>query len=65
MNNPSPDQTPAKAVLAPQETSGVSPKTRIALGAEKQHNRDVGHFLKSAGKHRPMIARSLPHSRGR
>ena len=62
MNNPSPVPTPAKAPGAP---AVVNPKTKIALGAEKQHNRKVGHMLKAASLHRPMITRSLPHSRGR
>jgi hypothetical protein len=77
MNTPSPVPTPAKADVAPTAPAApiapiapvapaiVSPKAKIARGAEKQHNREVGHMLKAASLHRPTITRSLPHSRGR
>lgn len=65
MNTPSSVPHPASAVTAPLTAAGVRPQTRIALGAEKQHNRDVGHRLKTASLHRPVITRSLPHARGR
>jgi hypothetical protein len=61
MNNPLPDQGPSKIAGLP----AVSPKTKIALGAAKQHNREIGHFVKAASMHRAMPARSLSHSRGR
>ena len=80
MNNPSPVPDPAKpaaataataavapaaAAAAPAPTPAVNPKVKIARGAEKQHNREIGHMLKTASLHRPVITRSLPHSRGR
>jgi hypothetical protein len=59
MNNP--NQVPAPANI----TGANTPKTKIAWEADKKHNREVGHMLKTASLHRPTITRSLPHSRGR
>lgn len=61
MNTPATDQGFPKIAGLP----AVSAKTKIALGATKQHNREIGHFVKSASLHRSMPARSLSHSRGR
>jgi hypothetical protein len=61
MNNPSLDQGLPKTAGTP----ALSPKTKIALGAAKQHNREIGHFVKSASLHRALPARSMSHSRGR
>ena len=59
MNNPF--QVPVPADLA----AAASLKQRNARLVEKQHNRDVGHMLKTASQHRPSITRSVPHVRGR
>ena len=59
MNKPSPAQTPANLIAA------ASQKLKIARQVEKQHNREVGHMLKTASLHRPSITRSVPHVRGR
>ncbi len=59
MNNPSPIQVPASVAAL----TGV--KMKLAREANQLRNREVGHMLKAASLHRPMITRSVPHARGR
>ncbi len=59
MNNPSPAPIPVKPAVT------VDPKVKLSRGADKQHNREVGHLLKSPSLQRHLPPRSLPHARGR
>ena len=59
MNNPFQVQAPAN------EPTATSMKLKTTREAEKQRNREIGHLVKTASQHRPMITRSVPHSRGR
>lgn len=59
MNTPSLLQVPANIAAA----ANLNPK--FARGADKKHNREIGHQLKAASLHRPAIIRSVPHVRGR
>jgi hypothetical protein len=59
MNNPSPIPVPADAAAI----AALSKKA--AREANKLRNREVGHQLKMASLHRPMVTRSVPHARGR
>lgn len=59
MNNPSLVQPPPNVIAV------ATLKIRATREADKQRNREVGHFLKAAAMHRPIVSRSLSHARGR
>lgn len=59
MNNPSLVQ-PSTNVAAL-----AAMKLKAAREADKQRNREIGQLLRQSTLHRPMVVRSLPHSRGR
>jgi histidinol-phosphate/aromatic aminotransferase/cobyric acid decarboxylase-like protein len=59
MNNPFKVQVPAEVAAA------ASFKPKDSREAERQHNREIEQRVKTAGIHRPMITRSVPHARGR
>jgi len=59
MNNPFKIQVPTEVAAA------ASIKPRESRDAERQHNREIEHRVKTASLHRPTITRSMPHVRGR
>lgn len=59
MNNPFQVQAPTGDLTI------AAMKIKSAREAEKQHNREIEHRVRTASLHRPMITRSVPHARGR
>ncbi|MBI5690276.1 MAG: hypothetical protein HZC55_09255 [Verrucomicrobia bacterium] len=63
--NPDLNPAPEKPIAPVAPVAPIAAPAKLARGVEKQHNREVGHFLKSSTRHSSNAARRLSHSRGR